>query len=564
MISNGGPLNSAPLNGRVLAGGIVPPVYVVAGISYRWRERVTIAGVDYTAQLVEGLDVDREEGAAGVGGIAFYLPPGPVVPDEWVGREVLIDYISTTLGLTTEVRLLTARIASPIWDSTTRVMSCELSDQLQQRVEGMSVAEIDSLAGGSWSVDIFDPVEGRSRWDYALERMSTRTASLDCSAYGVPRVTSWYARSPAFVFGPGAVLDESQGADLAELSSRTNKLVIEADYRYARLRQKNEYFNWVGGGFCGWYFTNTKELPTSGMIREAVESAGGNLLDGYIWDLLPPSMPDPCLLAAAWINYYESEELLLGATFSLGRRWAQSITERYTMSVEVPSSIATSGEVIARAGSAFEVESPLAETWADTPFTAGVSGHTDERDDPRRTLFLVVQLEQGVAVVVSSHRGTSVTWQVPTSMAMGIDLTQTIELDDMIKARGKCSRISHSLDFASGAAVTTLTISVMRGGGAVTDPLTPPASVDEAQPAPGFTNIMLPTQLGGRDGVPVYDEALPGFAGNYTSSDIAFPTMYPRRFDIDAAEIAADKRDELPLPITATYRVAIPDDLLEL
>ncbi|WP_405120748.1 hypothetical protein [Pseudomonas leptonychotis] len=557
---NGGPLNSAPLNGGNSSASA--PEYVVAGISYRWRERVTIAGVDYSAQLVDGLDVDREEGAAGVGSIAFYLPPGPVVPDEWVGREVAIDYISTSAGLTTEARLLTGRIASPVWDSTQRVMTCELTDQVQQRVEGMTVAEIDALTGGSWSADVFDPIEGRSRWDYAQERMSTRTASLDCSAYGVPRVTSWYAGAPDFVFGPGTVLDQTQQADLAELSRRTNKVVIEADYRYARLRQKNERFSWIGGGFCDWYFTNTKELPTIEMVEDAISGAGANLLAGYSFDTLPPTHPDPCLTGTPWINVFDN--LLLGATFTIGRRWAQSVTERYELSVEVPTSIAASGEVIERTGSAFEVENLLAETWADTPFSDGLSSHTDARDEPRRTLFLVVQLSQGVAIVVSSHRGTTVTWQVPTSMAMGIDLTHTLELDDVIKARGKCSRIAHQLDYGSGAAVTTLTIKVMRGGGGVNDPLTPPPSVDEPQPDPGYSPTILPTQLGGRSGVPDYDEDLPGFSGNFSNSDVSDPIMYPRRFDFDAAEIPADKRDELPVPIAATYRVAIPNDLLEL
>lgn len=562
MLINGGPLNGAPLNGG--SSGGAEPVYVVAGTGYLWRERVTIGGVDYSDQMVDGLDTDRDEGAAGVGGIAFYLPPGPVVPDEWVGREVAIDYISTSAGLTTEARLLTGRIASPVWDSTTRVMSCELSDQLQQRVEGMTVAEIDTLTEGTWSADVFDPVEGRSRWDYARERMSTRTASLDCSAYGVPRVTSWYATAPAFVFGPGTVLDQTQQADLAELASRTNKVVIEADYRYARLRQRNEFFSWVGGGFCGWYFTNTKELPTVAMIEEAVASAGANLLAGATYDTLPPTDPDPCSIGIPWVNQYEIENLLLGTSFTIGRRWAQSITERYALSVEVPTSITETGEVIERTGGAFEVESLLAETWGDDPFTDGISSHTDERDEPRRVLFLVVQLSQGQAIVVSSHRGTTVTWQVPTSMAMGVDLTHTLELDDVIKARGKCSRIAHRLDYATGAAITTLTIRLMRGGGAVTDPLIPPPSVDEPQPEPSYVGAELPTQLGNRLESPPYDDALPGFAGNFATSDTPTPEVYPRRFDIDASEIEAEQRDELPVPIAATYRVAIPNDLLEL
>ncbi|WAC45573.1 hypothetical protein OU997_05220 [Pseudomonas sp. SL4(2022)] len=560
MLINGGPLNGAPLNGGI-AGGAAPPVYVVAGTGYLWRERVLVGGTDISDQLVEGWDSDREEGAAGVGSIAFYLPPGPVTPSDWVGRDVTIDYISTSAGLTTEDRVLTGKVVTPTWDPSSRVMVCELSDQLQQRTEAMSIAEIDALTEGDWSADVFDPVEGRSRWEYAQERMSTRTASLDCSAYGVPRVTSWYAAAPAFVFGPGQVLDGTQGFEPVDLSRMTNKVVIEADYRYARLRQRNEYFSWVGGGFCDWYFSNSKELPTVEMVQEAVSSAGGNLLAGYTWDLLPPTSPNPCLIGVPWINSYGDEELLLSASFGMGRRWAQSVTERNVLSVEVPTSIAAAGAVIERTGGALEIESLLAETWGDTPFTDGFSSHTDERDEPRRVLYLVVQLLQGVAIVVRSHRGTTVTWQVPASMAMGIDLTHTLELNDLIRARGKCVRIATRADYQAGTAITTLTIAIMRGGGDVADPLTPPASVDEPQPPPIPTPTILPTQLGKRPTSPPYDDELPGFAGNYS---VGVGIEYPRRFDIDAAEIAAEQRDELVVPIERIYRVPIPNDLLEL
>lgn len=562
MMLNGGPINSAPLNGAGAASAAPEPEYVVAGISFLWRLRVVVGGIDMSAQLTGGADVDREEGAAGVAGFQLYLPAGPVVPGEWVGRTVTIDYISTKGGVTTEARRFTGRIAGPPqWDSNNRILTCECSDQLQQRVEALSIAEIDALTAGQWSADVFDPVEGRSRWDYAQERMSTRTASLDCSPTGELRVTSWYATAPHFAFGYNTTIDESLRVEWPDLSRLVNTVAIEADYRYMRLRQKNEYFSWIGGGFCDWYFPQTKELPTIEMVEEAVASAGGNLLAGYSFDTLPPSDPDPCLTGTPWINRFDN--LLLGASFAIGRRWAQSVTERYALNVVVPTSVAAAGEVIERIGSAFEVESLAAETWADTPFTDGLSSHTDDRDEARRVLFLSVLLRQAFATVVHAHRGTVLTWQVPTSMVMALDLVHTILFEDQgARAIGKVVRVAD--DFGEALPTTAISIRVMRGGGTVNDPLTPPPSVDEPQPDPGYSPTILPTQLGGIDGVPEYDDELPGFSGNYSDSDIAEPIMYPRRFDIDAAEIPAELRDELPVPIAATYQVAIPNDLLEL
>ena len=88
---NGHPINGAPINGS--AGGSAPePVPVVAGRCYVWRLRLMVDGVDMSAQLTGGADVDREEGAAGVFGFDLFIAPGtPVLPLEWVGREVTLD-----------------------------------------------------------------------------------------------------------------------------------------------------------------------------------------------------------------------------------------------------------------------------------------------------------------------------------------------------------------------------------------------------------------------------------------------------------------------------------------
>jgi len=560
MLINGGPINSAPINGASGAVAAPEPEYVVAGISYRWRLRVIVGGVDMSDQVLGETDTDREAGAAGVGGLELYLPPGPVVPSDWVGRPVTIDFIWTSQGVAREERRYTGQILAPSWDAANRILACELSDNLQQRVEALSVAEIDALCGGFWSPDVFEPVDGRSRWDYALERMSTRTASLDCSPTGELRVSSWYAMAtPHYVFGPGTTLDGSVSLQLPDLSRLTNRVVIEADYRYTRLRQLNENWQWVGGGFCGWYFSDTKELPTIEMIEDAVADSGSQLMAMPIWDILPPSHSDPCSIGVPWVNVFTN--LLLGATFSSARRWAQRVTERYTLTVEVPTSVAQAGTVVARGGGAFEVESAQAEAWSSEPFDSGISGHTDERDEPRRQAFFAVLLRQALAQLVDAHRATRITLSLPTPMAAGIDLTHTVLLDDQgIAAQGRVTRLRDVFDHAGGTAITTLELAVMRGGGAVSDPLVPPPSVDEPQDD-SYTVTNLPTQLGGRTDSPPYDDELPGFAGNYSTGS---GEQYPRRFDLPAVEIPAEQRDELPVPIEATYRVAIPNDLLEL
>ncbi|MGA3683955.1 hypothetical protein ACPCX5_28605, partial [Pseudomonas graminis] len=71
-----------------------------------------------------------------------------------------------------------------------------------------------------------------SRWDYAQERLGTVQASLDASPAGELRLTSWYAGGENFAFGTGTTVYNSVKLSYADLTSLTNKVEIEASYRF--------------------------------------------------------------------------------------------------------------------------------------------------------------------------------------------------------------------------------------------------------------------------------------------------------------------------------------------
>jgi len=564
---NGAPLNSAPLNGALAGAAAIPdPEYVLRGIGYRWRLRLLVGGVDMTAQLTGGVDIDREEGAAGVAGFELYLPPGVVVPTDWIGKAVSLDYLSTTGGITTEARRYTGQIASPRWSPTTRLMACECSDQLQQRVEAMTVAAIDGMTAGYWSADLFEATEGRSHWDYALERLSSRPASLDCSPAGALRVTSWYASAPHFVFGPGTTLYQSLGLNLAPLSSITNRVEIEFNYRYSRLWQRNQDYSWkhpeTGSsegttGFCAWR-SWPSELPTVDMVEEAATDNDQTIVSSNYYRL-PGTLADPCGDGSPWINTYTN--LLLGAIWTGARRWAQTVTETYSLSLATAAGEVEATRIVQRDSYSFEIEDAAAEAWEADPITGGATGATDLHNEPRRAAAINVALRIGQTEIIAAHRATLISWDVPTSMAMGVDLIHTLELAaEGVHAVGKCQRIVDKFDLISGSAVTTLTIAVMRGGG-VSDPLTMPARLGAGVvgTADSGDGLSLPTQLDGYQ-LPDYDETIVGFSGNNDSSDKSFP----RDLKAPVDEIPASERDENTLSAAQLYRVGIPDDLLEL
>lgn len=108
---NGGPINSGPLNGLgSQASGSGAPQPIVPGLAFRWQLQVMVGNVDMSSRLSGQVTVDRERGAAGVASFTLQLTVGAVLPMDWVGRVVTIDYVTTALGITTATELVTSEV----------------------------------------------------------------------------------------------------------------------------------------------------------------------------------------------------------------------------------------------------------------------------------------------------------------------------------------------------------------------------------------------------------------------------------------------------------------------
>lgn len=602
---NSTPLNSGPLN--ALAGSADPTDPVIidppakpsdplpgdgvypgfpvppppAGHSFRWSATVMLGGVNVSALLAGSVRVDREEGAAGIAEFGVFYPPGTPVQTDLSDRTVTVDYITDDGAGAVQVRLFTGFVAEPRWDALARVMHITATDNLQNRVESMSTEYIDSLTRGAWSEDVFNPIEGRSRWDYAQERMSTRTASLDCSPTGSIRVTSWYANAtPNYTFGADTTAYQSINVDLAQLRNVTNRVELEIAYRYSRLHDANVKYKWShpAGGFCTWRTLST-ELPDINMAVNAVE--GGSLVPVYAtWTLLPQTSPDPCGTGVPWINNYAG--LLLGFNVTSARRWTQSVTETYKLNLATAAGQIDGQQIISRTGVNVSVDHDDSDGWdsslipivinplygiAESPPIVGYGVPGDRSDDERRFIMLNTMLQSALSEIVGSHRKTLVSWSVPASMALGVDLSDTVEINDQLtRARAKCSHRVDELNFETGSAMTSISISVMRGGGE-SDPLIVPDRIGDYSSVVvtgwGETE-QLPTQIGGRFTSPVYNDEMDGFSGNYAAAQDSMLEVFPRRLALTAPEIDKQFIDELAHELERDYYVGVPNDLLEL
>ena len=586
-------LNASTLNGETLNGGpaaalaatpqVVEPVY-----SAVWGALLLLNGVDTTDLLTGLIRIERQEGVRCIADFSLLLDAGPVNPATYIGQSVEIHYQVITPEEITQTLRFRGKIERPQFNLQTRILSCECSDQLHEVVEPLSIQTIDGLVGGLWSPDVFEPVAGRSRWDYAMERLSTIPASLQRSVEGALQVTPWAATStPHWIVPAGAVMFRSIDWLPVELTERINVVEVEADYRFIRLRERHQAFSWkhpdivgdsIENGFCVWRHDST-ELPDISMVQEASTDAGySSILDGAFWLRLPESgvYCDP---PAGWRNDYP--DLILRASWTSALRWAQRVTEQYKLRIEAPASVTQAGEVIGRDRVALDTESDREQAFIDATYTAPEAGAIEDalgdfvldvRDEARRLTALGCMLAIGSTSILAAHRGNRFAFQLPTMDAVGIRLEHTVRVEDVIlghpiACQARVFSIIDELDLDSGSCLTSFQLAVSQGGGTEQDVLQPPAIPSSTPPGTPPAEIELPTQLGGRNESPIYDPELDGFSGNYDETDLDINPeleLFPRDFHCRVLEIPAEHMDEYSVTVEQTYRVQVPNDELEL
>lgn len=560
---NAYPLNSVPLNG--LGGAALPETVVLQpGQGFTWTAVIKLAGVDVSADC-QGYQLSGSESGDLVASFAVYLGGGPVDLRGFAGQEVTIDFV--VLGSPNIVsRRFTGALVEPEFDVLTRLLSCQATTRLEDAIDAMELADIDLFVGGYWSPDVFEDAAGRSRWDYAQERLSSRPAAMNADRFGAARITSWYPAGVAYEFAPGAEVFQSVDVALAPLSDTINVYELEADYRYSRYRQRNQPFSWTHplAPFESWRADST-ELPDAAMIEDATEAAGWFVSQSN-WDRLPGT---DVTLDPPWRN--ENTDLLLAAEWTASLRWTQRGVEQYRIRLEVPAAVAAVGEVIERARVVLDTDTDGDSIWevnsGDELPSEDELAELPKRDQERLESALECAMHIGRTAIMAAQRANLVTWKVPLAHALGIDLGQRVRLRGVATVTGTVVGLDEAAEFETGLAELTISIAVSQGdAGAVDDALAipdAPVFVDDA--APVFDGV-LPTQLGRREASPAYNEELPGFAGNYSVADGNPDEVpeYPRRMTVDTPEISAQWRDEISAQTTVTYRVAPPVDQLEI
>lgn len=600
---------SVSATGAAICQTLIP----VTAFGTKWKPHVLLAGVDVSARLTGVISVEGEEGAARIAEFQLVPEDGAVNPFALSGATVSIDYISIESGSQIAQRLFTGRVDVPEYDANERLIRFTCTDDLQNRVAALDRALIDALIGGRF--DIAVQGEQTDNWDYAQARLSTVAGSFDASPSGSLRVTSWSGLATWCEFGPGDVLDDSVTVDLPRRTHIINQVNATFEYRFNRLRQRVTSVQFRAD--LDQVIDHGLPLLAKQTVLDALDATGWEVLST---DFVP--FPESVLLdnygtyAGVWLNH-TGDTTCMEFSARLQQRWAQNITETYSISISAPQSVSHNGVIVREERGALASEWD-ANAWENTqaePETAnGIKawGSKKSAAEPKligtatldyapdattaqRDAAIQTLIDMGKVVILASHRSGRASATVPILPAL--DLNRACRINTpTVKATGKVVRLRHTMDMDAGSALTEFSLAIS-GHGAVgletattpTASVAPPAATETRHPAaiwggmkvgalatsPDYSDDMVMWLVNAPVAFNVVDQGGSSYElnaqtqqetqQNYAGAvgnpeyrqDKAFPTSGLR---IILPQVDSDERDTAAPAVSSSFAVEIPAD----
>ncbi len=546
-----------------------------------WDAAVYLDGNSIYMETGGSITIKEVEGGNMTATLKYFPPVGAIDPNSWAGKPITIDIEDASQ---TVRRKFTGRVRVPSYDPITRVATLTCTQNRDELLSAYDDAGLATLIGGYWSKHIFDADADIPR--KAEDRLKTVTAALNFDGSNTAVLTPWAAKAtPDITLSAGEVLERSIAVELLDRETLKNTIDVKFKYRFTRLRHREHVYSWDypgGSARMATYVADPTTLPWQDQIHEAIGATGLTLRPG--WAIEPMGESGYYGGVAFWWKKASDRfKYALGADFTLARRFVQTITEDYTVTVKAPQSVTQYGEIKSSATYGVTAEynaddwdelesyqSPPGSQSANGDYVqdkteSGLEGSRDEFDES-----IQCAVAMAAAEIKGLHRKQYVRFETQ-SVRPDLELSHTVQLNSTpVTTKGKLVELEHHLkigDAPGWEAVTRckLAVSKIENTAPTENPIAVPTAPDtsDAGPIPG--TIVLGNHYGNHAASPAYDETWDGSIGNYKYYD-AVQTMeiYPQAFIIDVPEVADIDRNERSVAAASTYDIEIPNETLSM
>jgi hypothetical protein len=497
-----------------------PVVVAVLGSSARWTDQVLLGGVDVSSRLTGQVRDEQYEGAAHTAEFTLVPVDGVIDPYSYVGASVVIDYVRRETTGNIPLRRFTGVVRTPEYNPVDRTITFLCTDDLQNNINALPRAVLDAFIGGRY----VEAVQGEAdnNWDYAQALMETVAGSLDGGRHGGLRVTPWDGLPVWKTFDLTNTFDGSIGQELPQRSNIINRIDYTFEYRFTRLHRRTTSLRYQGDMEV--IASNALPLLTRATVEAALQATGweffygdgfgGNSAPGVGSSVFGLSGGQPATPQIHWIPYPEEYTLPGGGTwiqretdttclgFQCGmyKRWAQSVTETYALTVIAPESVTQNGEIAREDRGALASEWD-ASAWEQDRRAAPVlnssswsqtQDYAPDATTADRDYAMQAAVDLCTVKILGSHRSGRAWATVP--LDTDIDVSRAIRINSpKVSATGKVVRVVNITDKDAGSATTEFHIAPSGHGAiglpeVVATPNTPPAAPTPTAPTQAVRN----------------------------------------------------------------------------
>ena len=564
-----------------------------------WDFTLLVDGVTIPREQIHGMcSIVKTSNSSSLMDVTLIPPTGIQDLDFWQGKSVTLDVHTNN---TTTDRVFTGVVDIPEVDIIEQKITLRCTNKRRELINTTQQAVVPGI--GFYNSTIFsDADELASELD---QRLTTIPYSFDFDGNNNGILSAWAPKvTPDYVLDDPDIYYDKPQVEMASRGRIINTVNIDFEYRYPRLWHKSVGYSWsapytstnsacliIGQGYsltpresieaaasaAGWVrkreITYT-DIPPNGFYRcgdargyfttisttvntTAKKDGDGNVITDSNGNPIPDTS-----------NRSQVTDLRYtfcgGANWSASKRWAQDVSEKYSLTVASSQSVAQYGAI--EKDEAYGVDSTFnTDDWEDYNEFNGPSGsyHIDVNTDLATfNSAVTVALQIAKTSIEGSHRDTRV--KLFRSIMPDLELHHTVEATaDKISCKGTVRKIIHKLNVNTGEAVTNMEIALSRATGSSSGSSMVPPTRPVDNPVIANQTISLGNHYG-QDPSTDAAQSWNGMIGNsYTGPyGSGVRTTFPESFVVDAPAISSTLRNQRVLNQSQSYNVAIRNDSL--
>lgn len=559
-----------------------------------WDATLVVDGQRIPSDRITGsISISRTESSTALMTVSYFAEKAIQDVSLLIGKTVTLD-IQKPEG---NFRVYTGLVDDPEVDLIEGIITLQCTDRRKERINSQIGGQLQQI--GVYSEILFGekPLEA---FDELEDRLSTTPQAVDFDAYGNIKITPWAAKgSPDFTFTAADVKydDNEPTVEFTSRGSVTNKVDIKFQFRFERFHHWERSFKWESTvkDKISLVLKEGYKYTRRDLVQNAIESAGWPVKGSVSFDPIPASgwygdfawstatlqgktnvktdsngitLQDQFGKARTETRITRSTDfstiLCAGASWTASTRWAQTITDTYSLTLTAPQSISQYGEVQSSNSYAQEAETDGAswenyDVYQSTPGKIGTFflDEDGERDSAKNAVS--VALQRAKVEILGSHRDTRVKFS--TQVFPQVDLSNTVQISTpRVTAKGKVFKIEHFLDIRTGDDRTEITIVLSKSTGSATDSdLISPEAPTDVSTLPQ-QEIILDNHWGEDPATTAGSEKWTGLIANIQSFNLT--TNFSEQFIVEVPEVPDSERVAKEREQVSSYTMSIPDDLL--